>query len=477
MDVRCERCKARYAIPDEQITGEGLTLRCTACGHAFRVRRKELVVTEAVSGEEAAQAIPAHELVTGGMVATPVPQAAPAAESLILRSLDGSVRPVGDLATLQRWIAERRAVRDDELSRGGGPYLRLGLLPDLAAILGLVEAADRAARQPQRHDADPFGRAGVDEPPVQPRPPLSGPRPDPMAARPVESAPAAPVRVNVAVDGPAAAAARAPVAAPVAIAAAAPVAAPAAAAIAPAQDAEPLDDGELASVGRKRGKLGIAAAAALLALLGVAAWFFSAAEVAGPLPTVPPPDHPAAAAPPPAQPPPAPPAAEPPAPTPSPAPAAAEPPTPAPVPAPTPAEAAPPAAPAPIEPSAELPKKPAGGKARLAQARALRERGETVKALEAFQKLAREEPDNVGALTGRGLCYFELNQYGSAVASFQQALVIAPDDPDATMGLAETFRQMGKLAEAVALYQRYLDAHPDGSEAAVARNALSQLKE
>ena len=457
MDVRCERCKARYAIPDEQITAEGLTLRCTACGHAFRVRKKELVVTVAVTGEEAAQAIPAHELVTGGMVATPVPQAVPAAESLIMRSVDGSVRPVPDMAALQRWIAERRAVRDDELSRGGGPYLRLGLLPDLAAILGLVEAADRAARQPQRQEADPFGRAGLDEPPVQPRPPAPGPRPDPLAARPVESTPVAAVRLPVAVDAPAA------------------VAAPAAAAIAPAQDAEPLDDGELASVGRKRGKLGLAAAAGLLALLGAAAWFFSPAEVAGPLPTVPPPDRPAAAQPPPAPPPAAPPPAEQPAPTPAPAPAAAEPQPQSPT--PPPSQAAPPAAAAPIEPSAELPKKPAGGKAGLVQARAMRERGETAKALEAFQRLVREEPDNVGALTGRGLCYFELNQYGSAVASFQQALVIAPDDPDATMGLAETYRQTGKRAEAVALYQRYLVAHPDGEEAAVARNALSQLKE
>jgi Tfp pilus assembly protein PilF len=87
------------------------------------------------------------------------------------------------------------------------------------------------------------------------------------------------------------------------------------------------------------------------------------------------------------------------------------------------------------------------------------------------------EPDNVEAQTGRGLCYFEMGQLAPAEASFQRALQLAPDDPDATMGLAETYRQAGRKSEAIALYQRYLAAHPGGEEAAVARNALSQLKE
>lgn len=255
-----------------------------------------------------------------------------------------------------------------------------------------------------------------------------------------------------------------------------------AAAIAPAQEALPLDDAELATVRRKRGPLGMVAAGALLAVLAVVAWRFSPADVAGPLPTVPPPDRPAAAEPPPA-----------PAPAPAPAEAAAstpalsQPPAATPAATPPPPENAPPgplpekgaAAPA-SEPSpaaADPARKPAGVKARLAAARGLRERGSTSQALDGYQRLLREEPENVEALTGRGLCYFELNQFGPAEASFQRALALAPDDPDATMGLAETYRQTGKRAEAAALYQRYLAAHPDGEEAAVARNALSQLKE
>jgi hypothetical protein len=45
------------------------------------------------------------------------------------------------------------------------------------------------------------------------------------------------------------------------------------------------------------------------------------------------------------------------------------------------------------------------------------------------------------------------------------------------MGLAETYRARGRKAEAIAMFERYLAAHPGGDEAALARNAINQLKE
>ena len=44
------------------------------------------------------------------------------------------------------------------------------------------------------------------------------------------------------------------------------------------------------------------------------------------------------------------------------------------------------------------------------------------------------------------------------------------------MGLAETYRWQGKKADAIRYYERYLAAHPDADEAAVARNALEELR-
>ena len=125
------------------------------------------------------------------------------------------------------------------------------------------------------------------------------------------------------------------------------------------------------------------------------------------------------------------------------------------------------------KPAAPAPK---GPKALLAQAARLRERGEVERALDLYGQVAEADSENVAALTGRGLCYLDLERYPPAAASFEAALGLRPDDPDALLGLAETFRWQGKRADAIRYYERYLAAHPEGEEAAVARNALEELR-
>ncbi len=39
MDVQCERCKTEYEFDDALVSGRGTTVRCTNCGHQFKVRR------------------------------------------------------------------------------------------------------------------------------------------------------------------------------------------------------------------------------------------------------------------------------------------------------------------------------------------------------------------------------------------------------------------------------------------------------
>jgi predicted Zn finger-like uncharacterized protein len=434
MDVRCERCKAQYAFLDDQITPQGLTVRCTNCGHVFKVRKKELVVTVPASPEEVAGAIPA----TLGATRQGSPLAGPGrGQGWTLRRRGGAAHAFDELSTLQRWIVERKVGRDDEVSRGDEGWARLGSLGELTPFFELVEAADRAggAGGPTR-----AGMTDLYSPPV----PI-----------PVPSRPATPVQAAIT-----------PSAAPPTD-------------LAAAEPSRDLDAAELAAAGAGgRRRSGWVAMALLLVALGAAAYVFAPAILGHREPASP------AEAPPAPRPPPEPaipPPAEPPPPAP---PAAAVRPEPPPEPKAEPEPRAAPASPAPGtetlptkgEPPGPAPK-PAGTRARLAQAAQLRDKGETARALELFGKVVRDEPDNVAALTGRGLCYFELSQYGPAEASFQQALLLAPDDPDATMGLAETYRQEGKKAEALALFQRYLAAHPDGEEAAVARSAISQLKE
>jgi tetratricopeptide (TPR) repeat protein len=122
------------------------------------------------------------------------------------------------------------------------------------------------------------------------------------------------------------------------------------------------------------------------------------------------------------------------------------------------------------------PAAPRGPKALLAQAARLLERGDAEAALELFGRVAADDPENTEALTGRGLCYLDLENFAPAEASFSAALQLDPGEADALLGLAETYRSQGKKSEAISHYERYLAQHPDGDEVEVARNALAELR-
>jgi tetratricopeptide (TPR) repeat protein len=143
---------------------------------------------------------------------------------------------------------------------------------------------------------------------------------------------------------------------------------------------------------------------------------------------------------------------------------------------PAPAAVASPPEPPPGGGEPAAPPAPKGPKALLALADRLRDKGEVAQALELYGRVAGDDPENAPALTGRGLCYLDLSQYRPAVASFEAALRAAPTHPDALLGLAEAYRWQGQEADAIRYYEKYLAEHPDGEEAAVARNALTDLR-
>jgi tetratricopeptide (TPR) repeat protein len=133
-------------------------------------------------------------------------------------------------------------------------------------------------------------------------------------------------------------------------------------------------------------------------------------------------------------------------------------------------------APPPAPPAASAPPVPKGPKALLARARALHEKGDARAALDLYGRVASDDPGNVDAQAGRGLCYLDLEKWAPAEASFEAALQLEPDHADALLGLAETYRFQGKKAEAIPAYERYLARYPDGEEAQVAKNALAELR-
>jgi len=169
MDVRCERCGTEYEFEDGRVTEEGVTVKCSNCGHLFKIRKKSFVLTEPVTlgkkeGEDAG------------------------ARNWMVRKADGTVLSFKELTTLQKWIVERKVSRDDEISKSGETWKRLGGIAELASFFQVVDAAitgSMPAAQPQ--DTLPMPAAA---PPTAP--PSHTTQPLPAAAPP--SQPAVPVQ-------------------------------------------------------------------------------------------------------------------------------------------------------------------------------------------------------------------------------------------------------------------------------------------
>jgi predicted Zn finger-like uncharacterized protein len=465
MDVRCERCRAQYVFDDEQVTPTGLTVQCTNCGHLFKVKKKELVVTVAVKPEELEGApIPATAAAPRPPGAVAAPSAPPAAaparapeapreppREWRVRQSNGNTFTFRELTTLQKWIIEQKVARDDEISLAGDQWKRLGNIAELASFFQVVEAAERGKAAPAITPVPmsmPVYGVAIQSPPMYPPPGWATPSPSPLPPPPPAEHRPEPL----------------PVAPPPPV---------------PTVEVD-LGPDELAAVGKGRGgKIALALLVLAAAGGGAAWWWLTHQSSLGGLMLLgkPPAEQGAVAVPltievkPSADPVPAAPAP----------PAAAQ--------AQPPAEIVPPvAAPEPVaeravdpppEPVKAAPKPaaaPRTPKAMLAQATKLRDRGDAARALELYGRVVELDPANVDALTGRGLCYLDLESYPPAEASFQAALGIDPDAPDALLGLAETYRWQGKTADAIRYYEKYLARHPGGEDADVARNALEQLR-
>jgi predicted Zn finger-like uncharacterized protein len=99
MNVTCERCNTEYDFDDTLVSGRGTTVKCTNCGHLFKVRK---------SGD---------------------PAAAP--EKWVVRTVDGRELQFNALRELQAAITQRTIGREDVLSRGSSRPRRLGAISEL----------------------------------------------------------------------------------------------------------------------------------------------------------------------------------------------------------------------------------------------------------------------------------------------------------------------------------------------------------
>ncbi len=149
-------------VHDEQVTEGGLPVRCSSCGHVFRVRKVAASSRGRRDPEPAARGNPA----------TPSPA------SWSLRKPNGDVYPFKDLSVLQKWVIERKAQADDEVSSPGQPWRRLADLSELDPFFSLVERAGRAPAS-----AVAPGRGPPQGQPAQPAMIAHPPSPAPEAPR------------------------------------------------------------------------------------------------------------------------------------------------------------------------------------------------------------------------------------------------------------------------------------------------------
>lgn len=481
MDVRCEKCKTDYEFDDARITEAGVTVKCTTCGHVFKVKKKALVVTVPVSADDGqtsvspASSVAAPPAGTGAFVPSmPGPTPAPKDKEWKVRQANGNVFSFKELTTLQKWIVERKVNRDDEISLNGDTWKRLGNIAELASFFQVVDEAQKGQQLQALQSAGALGyvppgatpAGGYAIPSGDALPPqLSFPGPAAFrSAAPMQSAAMtasapppmqAPPQVNVTFHNPSPAA-------PVPIPGPAAQPAPAARAAAAAED-------DLAAARLKKGgPSGVLIALLVLAVLGgggyvgYSQWWVPQQEAK---------EREAQAL----------------------------------------ADAQRKAAEAEKEKKAaedklaeeEKAKKAADEAARAVAAATpdagtvvaaaakqprdfdgwmslgdkLREREKAEAALDAYGRAADLNPDRAEPHAGRGLALMDMGQKLQAEAAFLQALRLNPRYGVALMGLAETYRNQGKNEEAKKYYEQYLDVLPSGPEAAVARQALQRLQQ
>jgi outer membrane biosynthesis protein TonB len=129
VQIACDQCQAQYEMDPPAapfVRDQDLVFRCTACGNSILVKPGGQVPSATVAPSEPEQADSAAE----------------ETRSILLRQ-DGKTYHVKDQATLQRWIVERRILREDEISMGGQEWKKVGDFEGFHVFFELIDRADR----------------------------------------------------------------------------------------------------------------------------------------------------------------------------------------------------------------------------------------------------------------------------------------------------------------------------------------------
>lgn len=147
MDVTCNRCNTEYEFEEALVSSRGTTVKCTHCGHLFKVQR---LASSALAAD---------------------------AKHWTVRRTDGHTHTLDTLSGLPQLIGDGTFGRDDELSRTGKVWRRLGDIDELDEHFDAADRRGPSRVQSQRQRAEkPVPRAAQIAPVSQ--------SPTPLAAAP-----------------------------------------------------------------------------------------------------------------------------------------------------------------------------------------------------------------------------------------------------------------------------------------------------
>lgn len=95
------------------------------------------------------------------------------------------------------------------------------------------------------------------------------------------------------------------------------------------------------------------------------------------------------------------------------------------------------------------------------EARSLKSRGEYVKAIELYQEILKEDPENYQAIRELAQVYSWNKEYNKSIQYYDMLLSKSPTDYDALLGKAQVLGWKGEYDKAEDLYTKIIEAVPD----------------
>lgn len=166
MVVRCDQCQSEYELDEARLHSNEATVKCTACGHLFRVRRRPRT-SQGVAAPRSPSA-PASPETTREVDYGTVSRE----RRWLLRLENGEVHACRDFDTLQQWIAARFVSPATEISRNGSTWKRLETIAELRPFFSAREPTVAMGTSGQSGTMLGFAAADGDTPvvPMQPVP-------------------------------------------------------------------------------------------------------------------------------------------------------------------------------------------------------------------------------------------------------------------------------------------------------------------